>query len=119
MLKYINVPNKTVVDKRDFDIEDSNIKLVNEEYRDYHSDADIAIYSEFLHLFSFDDIRDIILNCQAKHIVIVENMFDDFLDLRLRLWSGGRCINPSDITMQLGVPHYEVSKYNVWIKRLR
>ena len=107
---------KTVVDKREF-IPHYGIEYIIEEYRPEHTaDTDLAIYSEFLHLFDEEEIKKIIDECQAKRIVVIENKYDDFLDLRLRLWSNGRCIEPEYITRLMGTAPFIVNDYNVWIK---
>ena len=91
IIKDLPVKNKYVVDKRDFG-QHPNINYIHEEYRADHSNKDAAIFSEFLHLFSDGDIRTIIQECQSKYMIVIENQYDDFLDLRLRLWTGGRCL---------------------------
>jgi len=118
MMQHMMVYQKTVVDKRQFDPLPYT-SYINEPYESYMTGGyDIAIYSEFLHLFSQDEVISILDNCKAKKIIVIENVPDDFLDLRLRLWSegGGRCIEPSVITKALGVAPAIINDYYVWEK---
>jgi len=108
---------KAVIDKRKPTHKYPDIVYYQRKYVDDDSrDMDYVVFSEFLHLFSIPDIMEILGNCKAKNIVVIENNFDDFLDLRLRLWSKGRCIEPSVISHILGVLPEEKDHYLIWIK---
>lgn len=118
LINKIDARIKTVVDKREFACH-PGIGYIIDEYRTMYTDnTDIAIYSEFLHLFDDDIIDEIISTCRARYIIIIENVFDDFLDLRLRLWSGGRCIDPEMITKKLDVAPFQVNDYYVWVQEI-
>lgn len=116
----IDIKCKYVIDKRRFDRlgKYDNVRYIIHEYIPEHSlDVDVAIFSEFFHLFSDDSIATMISECKAKYIIVVENVPDDFLDLRLRLWSNGKCIEPSIISKMLDTEPSIVNDYFVWVKR--
>ncbi len=117
LVSQLNVPVKYVVDKREFDrIE--GVRYLNGEYRhDQTAGTDIAIYSEFLHLFKDEDIAEIITECKSKYVVVIENVPDDFLDLRLRLWSEGRVLNPEFMNKLMGISPSIVNNYFIWVKK--
>ena len=121
MIAELDFDSKTVVDKRRF-AELANIGYIHEEYDvEKHisgSNHSHVLFSEFLHLFPIEDIQKILSNDQLKDktVIVIEPEYDDFLDLRLRLWSGGRCVKTRDINQCMGTIPVTVAGYNIWIR---
>ncbi|RKY42313.1 MAG: hypothetical protein DRP85_03240 [Candidatus Makaraimicrobium thalassicum] len=114
MVSGIDIPVKIVIDKRAFD-QLPGVSYIHQEYGHDLSVADVTMFSEFLHLFSLENIEKFIKKCQSRYIIVVENKYDDFLDLRLRLWSGGACIPEGFLNELTGTKPYYVNGYGVWI----
>jgi len=119
MVEGLDIKTKVVIDKRVFQPLDG-ISYLNGVYMDFMSKGyEVVLFSEFLHLFSDEDIEGFLENCKAKKaIVVIENQFDDFLDLRLRLWSNGRCLENNYISKILKTEPSTMDGYNIWVKIL-
>jgi len=109
---------KEVLDKRSFKVHEDVHYLQDEcspSSVSQKAKREVVIYSDFLHLFSDNDIKEFIANAQCKTLIIVEHVWDDYLDLRLRLWSNGRCIKPEFITSITGVKPVLVGSHYIWV----
>ena len=121
LVYQLDIDNKYVVDKRSFDSfkQHSGVRYLLDPYSEQHSrNTDVVIMCEFLHLFNEKQITEMLIECKAKFLVVIENVPDDFLDLRLRLWSHGACIDPLFMNALLGLTPYTVNNHYVWIKEL-
>lgn len=112
LIKDMNFKNKFVMDKRVFDQFD-NICYIQELYKGQDYNQDLTIMSEFLHLFDYDTIETYVSMVKGK-LIIIENKFDDFLDLRLRMWSNGRCLDEDIMTSIVGHPPIDLGEFIAW-----
>jgi len=114
LIKDMNFNTKTVLDKRSFTKLDG-IDYIYEKYQDQDYNQDLVIMSEFLHLFTYREIEKFVDNIKCNTIII-ENKYDDFLDLRLRMWSGGRCLDPQIMSDILMCKPIDLGEYLAWVK---
>ena len=114
LIKDMNFVNKFVIDKRDF-ARHQGISYINEYYIGQDYKQDLTIMSEFLHVFSYEDIEEYIEMVKGP-LLIIENKYDDFLDLRLRMWSKGRCLSETKMDELIGGDKYDLEEYIAWVK---
>ena len=117
LIKDIDSSYKVVIDKREFN-KFEGINYIVEDIADiidsYTFPNDCVILSEFLHLFSCTIINKIINSIVCKRLIIIENKYDNFLDLRLRLWTPGKCINQDYITSLVNCKPSIVGDFLIW-----
>lgn len=113
LIKDMNYIDKFVIDKRTFK-ELQGITYCQDLYIGQEFGQDMTIMSEFLHLFDYDRIQDYI-NMVAGPLIIIENKYDDFLDLRLRMWSSGKCLDPNIMTSIIGTKPIDLGDFIAWV----
>jgi len=118
MIEGLDYENKTVVDKRKFDTFD-NVRYVNANITspayNYTLNTCTTIISEVLHLLMPHSILSLLESIKSDELIVIENKWDDFLDLRLRLWSDGSCLRPEYMSELLGAePVASTTNHLIW-----
>jgi len=119
MIKDLDFKTKVVIDKRIFNWQKGVVYVTDDftsKNKDYTLYKDLTIISEVLHLLSHEARVDLLGRINSDELIVIENKWDDFLDLRLRLWSeGGSCLKSEYISELLGsVPVASTSKHLIW-----
>lgn len=117
LIKDLDFNRKVVMDKRKFGQFDDITYYRGDILYDfgiYSFMNDCVVLSEVLHLFSNDMIWDIIYRLHPKRLIIIENTYDDFLDLRLRMWTSGKCIDSTFISNMVNCVPRTVGNHLIW-----
>jgi len=79
--------------------------------------CDTIIFSDVLHTMTDEKIEYILnyVNVWSRNIIVIEEKYDDFLDLRLRIYGAGKCINEGLISKCLGCDSVPVGNHNIWV----